>query len=142
MEDWVLYHPVYTPAQLKAVEVTRHPDLVFSDKIAGELVKLIRIGFDIVSGYRHSTPEDALKAAAKQGKTIFSLEEMRKANLTMDPKQWLNRIIFLESVAGVPGMVGATLRHLRSLRLMRRDGGFIATLLEEAESKQRRPYSY
>jgi hypothetical protein len=28
------------------------------------------------------------------------------------------RILFLESIAGVPGMVAATLRHLQSLRLM------------------------
>jgi hypothetical protein len=28
------------------------------------------------------------------------------------------RILFLESIAGVPGMVAATLRHLTSLRLM------------------------
>jgi hypothetical protein len=33
------------------------------------------------------------------------------------------RCIFLETVAGVPGMVGGTLRHLRSLRLMKRDQG-------------------
>ena len=28
------------------------------------------------------------------------------------------RILFLESIAGVPGMVAATLRHLKSIRLM------------------------
>ncbi|KAG0158264.1 hypothetical protein PDIDSM_5777 [Penicillium digitatum] len=39
---------------------------------------------------------------------------------------------FLESVAGVPGMVGGMLRHLRSLRKMKRDNGWIETLLEEA----------
>jgi Alternative oxidase len=30
----------------------------------------------------------------------------------------IQRILFLESIAGVPGMVAATLRHLTSLRLM------------------------
>ena len=30
----------------------------------------------------------------------------------------LQRILFLETIAGVPGMVAATLRHLTSLRLM------------------------
>jgi hypothetical protein len=40
------------------------------------------------------------------------------------------RILFLESIAGVPGMVGACLRHLRSLRLMRRDNAWINTLLQ------------
>ena len=43
---------------------------------------------------------------------------------------------FLETVAGVPGMVAAMLRHLRSLRTMRRDNGWIHTLLEEAENER------
>lgn len=30
----------------------------------------------------------------------------------------VQRILFLETIAGVPGMVAATLRHLTSLRLM------------------------
>jgi ubiquinol oxidase len=33
-------------------------------------------------------------------------------------------------------MVAATLRHLTSLRLMRRDSGWIHTLLEEAENER------
>ena len=37
--------------------------------------------------------------------------------------------MFLETVAGVPGMVGAMVRHLRSLRHMDRDHGWIHTLL-------------
>ena len=48
----------------------------------------------------------------------------------------MNRVVFLESIAGVPGMVGAVLRHLRSLRLMRRDHGWIHTLLEESENER------
>lgn len=39
------------------------------------------------------------------------------------------RIIFLETVAGVPGMVAAMTRHLQSLRKLRRDHGWIHTLL-------------
>ena len=39
-------------------------------------------------------------------------------------------------VAGVPGMVGGMLRHLRSLRDMKRDHGWIHTLLEEAENER------
>ena len=35
---------------------------------------------------------------------------------TLDERKWLRRIVFLETVAGVPGMVGAMVRHLRSLR--------------------------
>ena len=49
---------------------------------------------------------------------------------------WLRRLIFLETVAGVPGMVGGMLRHLHSLRTMRRDHGWIRTLLAEAENER------
>ena len=45
-------------------------------------------------------------------------------------------MIFLETVAGVPGMVGGMLRHLHSLRTMRRDHGWIRTLLAEAENER------
>jgi ubiquinol oxidase len=44
--------------------------------------------------------------------------------------------IVRETVAAVPGMVGATLQHLKSLRRMRNDGGWIHTLLEEAENER------
>lgn len=37
-------------------------------------------------------------------------------------------------LAGVPGMVGGMLRHMKSLRSMSRDHGWIHTLLEEAEN--------
>merc|ERR1719473_317541 len=49
---------------------------------------------------------------------------------------WLRRIIFLETVAGVPGMVAGMIRHLHSLRLMRRDHGWIHSLLAEAENER------
>jgi hypothetical protein len=66
----------------------------------------------------------------------MSLEELRKGKYVMDEKQWMTRILFLESIAGVPGMVAGTLRHLKSIRLMRRDSGWIHTLLEEAENER------
>ena len=49
---------------------------------------------------------------------------------TMTERKWLNRCIILESVAGVPGMVGGMARHLRSLRTLNRDNGWIHHLLE------------
>ena len=54
----------------------------------------------------------------------------------MNREKWLTRLVFLETVAGVPGMVGGMIRHLHSLRLMRRDHGWIHTLLEEAENER------
>lgn len=45
-------------------------------------------------------------------------------------------MIILETVAGIPGMVGAMWRHFSSLRTMKRDNGQIHTLLEEAENER------
>lgn len=42
----------------------------------------------------------------------------------------------MESIAGVPGMVAGMLRHLRSLRTMKRDNGWIETLLEESYNER------
>ena len=49
--------------------------------------------------------------------------------IPLDSVSSFRRIIFLETVAGVPGMVAAMTRHLRSLRDMQRDYGWIHTLL-------------
>ena len=51
-------------------------------------------------------------------------------------KRYGHRAIVLETVAAVPGMVGATLTHLKCLRAMRDDGGWIRTLMEEAENER------
>lgn len=47
-----------------------------------------------------------------------------------------HRAVVLETVAAVPGMVGGALQHLRSLRRMEQDNGWIRTLLEEAENER------
>lgn len=73
----------------------------------------------------------------------------------MTTQKYLTRMLFLETVAGVPvrslqllhliyinllfslqGMVGGMVRHLKSLRDMKRDYGWIHTLLEEAENER------
>ncbi|KAF9077593.1 mitochondrial alternative oxidase [Rhodocollybia butyracea] len=125
--DWVLFHPVYTPDEMRQVEVLHRDATCFSDKLAINLVKISRWGYDLVSGYKHK------KIPPGEDMT---LEQLRKEGYVLDDKQWLQRILFLESIAGVPGMVAATLRHLQSLRLMRRDNGWIHTCLEEAENER------
>ena len=44
----------------------------------------------------------------------------------------MNRVIYLETIAAVPGMVAGILRHFKSLRAMERDGGMLNMFLEEA----------
>lgn len=55
---------------------------------------------------------------------------------TLFAKRYGNRAIVLETVAAVPGMVGGMLVHLRCLRWMRDDGGWIKALLEEADNER------
>ena len=51
-------------------------------------------------------------------------------------KRYGHRAVVLETVAAVPGMVGATVTHLQSLRRMVDDDGWIRTLMEEAENER------
>lgn len=55
---------------------------------------------------------------------------------TFFAKRYGHRAIVLETVAAVPGMVGGTLTHLRCLRRMVDDDGWIRTLMEEAENER------
>ena len=55
---------------------------------------------------------------------------------TFFAKRYGHRAIVLETVAAVPGMVGATITHLTCLRRMVADDGWIRTLLEEAENER------
>jgi len=55
---------------------------------------------------------------------------------TFFARRYGHRAVVLETVAAVPGMVGGALQHLRALRRMESDGGWIRTLLEEAENER------
>jgi ubiquinol oxidase len=55
---------------------------------------------------------------------------------TFFAKRYGHRAIVLETVAAVPGMVGGTIQHLKSLRTMKDDEGWIRTLMEEAENER------
>ncbi|OQE45890.1 hypothetical protein PENCOP_c001G00571 [Penicillium coprophilum] len=114
---WV--HPVYTEQQMRDIRIAHRQAANWSDWIALGTVRFFRWGMDTVTGYKHPKPGQELPA-----------------RFIMTERKWLNRFIFLESVAGVPGMVGGMLRHLRSLRKMKRDNGWIETLLEEAYNER------
>jgi len=51
-------------------------------------------------------------------------------------RRYGHRAVVLETVAAVPGMVGGSLQHLRSLRRMEDDHGWIRILLDEAENER------
>jgi hypothetical protein len=74
---------------------------------------MLRGTFDLVSGYKaYHVPASVL------AESPLPVARLRAEGKILSDKQWLLRIIVLESFAGVPGMVGGTLRHLRSLRLL------------------------
>ena len=95
-------HPVYQLGEIESIKKYHHTPERFSDKLALTAVSTVRRGFDIFSRYN---PEK------------------------MNERDWLFRCIVLETIAGVPGMVAGMHRHLRSLRTLEHDNGWIHHLL-------------
>lgn len=80
---------------------------------------------------RHYIPEDFSDRIAF-GLTKF----LRFFADTFFANRYGHRAVVLETVAAVPGMVGGALQHLRCLRRMEDDRGWIRTLLDEAENER------
>lgn len=102
-------HPIWTKEYERNVEITHEPVKTTGQRMARKTIDFLRLGFDFFSGY--------------------SFGKITNTKL-------LRRMVFLETVAGVPGMVAAMVRHLQSLRTMKHDKGWIHTLLEEAENER------
>jgi ubiquinol oxidase len=67
---------------------------------------------------------------------LFFTKGMRFFADTFFAGRYGHRAVILETVAGVPGMVGGTLQHLKSLRRIENDRGWIKILLDEAENER------
>jgi Alternative oxidase len=104
-------HANYTKEDLVGVKMTHTEPATFSDRLAFNAVKLVRFFFDIATGWTSD-----------------------KVSIT--PERILNRTIYLETIAAVPGMVAAIVRHFRSLRTMQRDGGMLQMFLDEGRYRQ------
>lgn len=120
-------HPVYTEKQMNDIKIAHREAKNWSDWIALSAVRVLRWSFDRATGYKHDKEVALGKGDASNPP---------KQHFAMTSEKWIIRFIFLESIAGVPGMVGAMLRHLHSLRKLRRDNGWIETLLEEAYNER------
>ncbi|KAK5137174.1 Alternative oxidase, mitochondrial precursor [Meristemomyces frigidus] len=120
-------HPIYTYEQMEAVEVAHRQAKNWPDYAAIGTMRVFRWGMDFATGYRHDhsqSTDHALDGKKVQPKTA------------MTERKWLIRCLFLESVAGVPGMVAGMLRHLHSMRRMKRDNGWIELLIEESYNER------
>lgn len=89
--------------------IYNHKPSTITDHVANKVMYFLYHTFNFVTGYKAENP------------TVKSIE-------------W--RLIVLESVAGVPGFIGAGVRHFHSLRNLEKDHGWILTLLEEAENER------
>lgn len=78
-------HPIYSKKGIEDITITHRTPENWKEGLAKKLIYFIRTSFDKISGYN----EDK-----------------------MSESKWLTRVIFLEAVAGVPGMVGGMTRHL------------------------------
>eukprot|EP00742_Colponemidia_sp_Colp-10_P000883 GILJ01000959.1.p1 GENE.GILJ01000959.1~~GILJ01000959.1.p1 ORF type:complete len:337 (+),score=48.11 GILJ01000959.1:50-1012(+) len=114
-DDYNLPHPIWHNEYVYRVETTFRPPEDFVDKMALNTIRAMRFNFDWMSGWMFGEPT-ASKA--------------------------LSRVCFLETVAGVPGSIAGILRHLSSLRNMKRDHGWIHTLFEEAENERMHLLTY
>lgn len=108
-DTYFLAQPMYSKEELD-IKLAHRPPKGLRDKTAFTLVQTMRKLFDQFTGYK---PQQHMTEA-----------------------HWIRRCLFLETVAGVPGMVAGMLRHMESLRRMKRDNGWIHTLLEEAENER------
>ena len=80
---------------------------------------------------RHHKPQD-LSDKIALGFTKF----LRFLADTFFKKKYGHRAVVLETVAAVPGMVAGMLLHLKSLRKMQDDKGWIKILLDEAANER------
>lgn len=102
-------HPTYDMKEIEQLDVTHVKPKTMKDKWAYMSINMVRKLFDLA--------------------TKYDIEKMNE-------QRWLTRVIFLETIAGVPGFVGGMCRHLRSLRTLKRDNGWINHLLAEAENER------
>jgi ubiquinol oxidase len=80
---------------------------------------------------RHKTPEGLSDRIA-----LGIVKFMRVFADAFFSKRYGHRAVVLETVAAVPGMVGGLLQHLKALRHIREDQGWIRELLDEAENER------
>lgn len=79
----------------------------------------------------HTPPKDVHDRIA-----LRTVKFMRVFADAFFSKRYGHRAVVLETVAAVPGMVGGLLQHLKAIRYIREDEGWIRELLDEAENER------
>lgn len=102
-------HPIWEIKEAEKISFTHYKPITLRDKFAYFLAKGLRNSYDLITFY-------------KPGK--------------INELHYLRRCIFLESIAGVPGMIAALTRHFSCIGTLKEDNGWIHHLLEEAENER------
>ncbi|KAK3933834.1 alternative oxidase-domain-containing protein [Diplogelasinospora grovesii] len=118
-------HPGWSEKVVHEIITSHRKPETFGDRFAWRVIRVCRWAMDLVTGLG---PEQQVDTNHPSTATA--------ATRPLTESQWLVRFIFLESVAGVPGMVAGTLRHLHSIRRLKHDQGWIKTLLEESYNER------
>jgi hypothetical protein len=87
----------------------KHKPVTMADKIMNKIMYGFYVTFNALTGFNVNNPS---------------------------PQSCVWRLIVLESFAGVPGFLAASHRHFSAIRHLKRDFGWINTLLEEAENER------
>lgn len=99
---------------MNSVAIAHRDVRTWSDRVALAAIRTLRWGMDLATGYKHDHAVSLAKRDPQAAEQKFAMNE----------RKYMIRNIFLESVAGVPGMVAGMLRHLHSMRRMKRDNGW------------------
>ena len=78
-QSFRMAHPIYKTWDIKKIKIYHHDPQNWKDRLAINMIRFLRGSVDIVTRYN---PDK------------------------MNERDWINRFIFLETVAGVPGMIG------------------------------------
>lgn len=92
-----------------------------------------------MAGHKSHNPDLKLRRRPEtisDGIAYAFVKVLRFVADTFFAQRYGHRAVVLETIAAVPGMVCATLTHLRCLRRMDDDKGWICTLLDEAENER------
>ncbi|CAK9436815.1 uncharacterized protein LODBEIA_P13370 [Lodderomyces beijingensis] len=115
-------HVEYTEAGLHRVKVSHRTPETLGDKVCWNLTMTCRRIFDFVTGFHEPV-------TGEPGEFLGTRYQMTEG-------KWMTRVIFLESIAAIPGNVASMLRALRSCRLLKRDKAWIESLRDEAENER------
>ena len=107
-----------TQNRVTNVKDTTSADLTYEEKLD-------------IGNVEHHTPQD--------WRDRFALRLVKFMRIFADKffaGRYSHRAVVLETVAAVPGMVGGLLQHLKALRQIRDDQGWIKELIDEADNER------